>query len=341
MTDDGRLVTYDRGLAIWAIDEPQVVGLDGLVGVTALALWADGVLGVTHAHSALLLDAATGSRVAALTFPAEAGIAKGLLRLPHGPAVGIALEPNSENTRPRRAGNLTFTPFPATRRLVSLDPSGDAATPGATHLWARAATGANPGIELGQSRAGEPDRFVPLLDDRPVDIAADGVWLAALRVDPALVTLFAVKADASFRLAASCDDALATSVGVTTVGEVPRLLTTRPGAVRVFGADCVTQALYETPDAEPVKVVGTRSGLVVAGTRDGALWAWDAAGNLRARVALHREPVSALAVDPLGRWVVSGAWDGRVRFLDLDAVSPPSERLIGPLGSLASPGLRR
>jgi len=72
-------------------------------------------------------------------------------------------------------------------------------------------------------------------------------------------------------------------------------------------------------------------GWVAAGTRGGDVIVWDWDGNLRATVPLHLEPVSALTLDPSERWVVSGAWDGRVRFFDLTVVDAPLAPLIGAI----------
>lgn len=94
--------------------------------------------------------------------------------------------------------------------------------------------------------------------------------------------------------------------------------------------DCSIRNVFRLPRGEPVRIAATSNlehGWVAAGTRAGDVIVWDWDGNLRATVPLHLEPVTALVLDPTQRWLVSGAWDGRVRFLDLTVIDAP----IGPL----------
>ncbi len=88
--------------------------------------------------------------------------------------------------------------------------------------------------------------------------------------------------------------------------------------------------VLEAPGARLEKVAWAADGAwIAAGALDGTVYLWrpDRARAV-ASVRAHRERVGALVFDPLGRFLVSGGWDDRVRRLDLGVLSAQAADLL-------------
>ncbi len=73
---------------------------------------------------------------------------------------------------------------------------------------------------------------------------------------------------------------------------------------------------------------------IAAGGLDGSvyLWRWPAATAApSAHLQAHRERVGALTFDPANRFLVSGGWDDRVRFIDLAVLATPAAPLLAAI----------
>ncbi len=313
---DGTFVSFGSSLSFWHIPPGPVSGFDGLVGVTSLSLDDDRML-VTHGSSVTYMDAASGATVAALVSSGpDAEVAKGAAIRGSDIVVALATATNVHSA----AVPATDSPelrFETWRGLRRLAPLGDG-------RLTRATTGLGLHVEY-------PDGAWTVLDPgRQIDLAVRGDLLAHLSSAPALVSVWDLSGP-PLRLA-SCPDDGSTAVGLVDDPDGPIVLTTQSRWV-VATRDCSIIKIFSVP-TEPSRVIGlgpTETGLVAAGTRDGEILVWDWTGTLRARVLAHLEPVSALTLDPTGRWLVSGAWDGRVRFFDLALVTAPREDLVATL----------
>ena len=306
-------MSLGSSLSFWHIPTGPAAGFDGLIGVTSLSFPDDRLL-VTHGSSVTLMDASSGSILASLmqTGP-DAAVAKGAAL--RGPDIVVALASaaavHSDPVPSNDSTDLRFETWRGLRRLAPLQDG----------RFTRASTGIGLEVEA-------PNGVWTLLDPwRQIDLAVRGDLLVHLTGTPALVSVWDLSGP-PLRLA-RCPDDGSTAVGLVDDPDGPIVLTTQSRWV-VATRDCSIVKIFSVP-AEPSRVVGigpTETGLVAAGTRDGEVLVWDWSGALRARVLAHLEPVSVLTLDPTGRWLVSGAWDGRVRFFDLDLVTAPREDLV-------------
>ncbi|MFO0748891.1 MAG: hypothetical protein U1F43_24980 [Myxococcota bacterium] len=95
--------------------------------------------------------------------------------------------------------------------------------------------------------------------------------------------------------------------------------------IRCFDADGGDGPRRATPDADLV-VVAASADLVAAGAKDGSVRVWKV-GEVEPWAILrdHDMRADTLVIEPRGRWLASGAWDGRLHFLrrpdDLGATS--------------------
>jgi len=195
----------------------------------------------------------------------------------------------------------------------------------------RAPNGTALELELPGAAPGRSD-FVIVDSKRVVDVALAGNLLANLTSFPARYAVWDLSGPPLALFA--CPDEDATSIALVATAEGPIVLTTSVNYVLATRADCSIRSVFDLPYGEPLRVVATSrldNGWVAAGTRAGEVIVWDWDGNLRATVPLHLEPVSALTLDPSERWVASGAWDGRVRFLDLTVIDAPLAPLLGAI----------
>jgi WD40 repeat protein/tRNA A-37 threonylcarbamoyl transferase component Bud32 len=320
---DGTLVSFGSALSFWHIPTGPVAGFDGLTGVTSLTLTDDRLL-VTHGSSVTFLDATSGATLASLMPSNPDGFVAKSAAI-RGPDIVVAIASPTDlrsATGPSPIDSPVDSPelrFEAWRGLRRLAPLSDG-------RLTRATTRNGLHVEY-------PDGAWTLLDPwRQIDLAVRGDLLVHLTATPPLLSVWDLSGP-PLRLT-SCPDDGSSAVGLVDDPDGPIVLSAQSRWV-VATRDCSIIKIFSVP-AEPSRVVGlgpTETGLVAAGTRDGEVLVWDWSGTLRARVLAHLEPVSALTLDPSGRWLASGAWDGRVRLLDLALVTAPRAKLVETLRS--------
>ena len=312
----GRVATFGAHLSLWRVPPGAVAGLDGLTGVTALDLARDGTLLATYERSVAVIDSEHGTWLAGTTLSGpDAGIIKGAVRRGPDVIVAVAKKDTGDLPAPPVAASTDpeFLEMRGFRRLLSL----------ADGRLVRAPTGVALELELPGSPTGRAE-FVTLDDKRVVDVARADDLLVSLTSMPSRFAVWDLSGPPL--LLFTCPDEGASAVGLAATADGPIVLTTQARHVLAQRGDCSVRNVFALPRGEPVRVVATAQlehGWVAAGTRAGDVLVWDWGGNLRATVSLHLEPVTALTLDPTGRWLVSGAWDGRVRFLDLELIEAP------------------
>ncbi len=86
---------------------------------------------------------------------------------------------------------------------------------------------------------------------------------------------------------------------------------------------------FAVPSAVSDVAISPDARWVVAGSSSGGLWVWDLDGAvLVAQIDAHRERISTLRFSRDGQYLASGAWDGRVRFYDMNVLSSEPEEIL-------------
>jgi len=172
-----------------------------------------------------------------------------------------------------------------------------------------------------------------------IDLGARGDDVAVLYDDPREAVLYDATAAPVEVGRCAVPSATAVAVGVVSpIDPEPVILAVTPAAIVAYRAgdpgvdtdsECTIVGLYGAPRAELARAVATRDGRYVAGgARDGHVHVWQADGTLVASVPAHASAVTTLTVDPDDRWLVSGAWDGRVAFHGIDVLAVPRASLV-------------
>ncbi len=312
LLDDARIATFGDALVMRSMPAGPVARFDDLVGVTAAHLSNDGLLAVSHHHSASIIDTVDGHVVASFSNGGAAVIKKTLLR---GSQLVVAVA--GTHLVPAPPGfPLTVEQLPEVRRLELL-PNERLVTSG---------TGAGVSVELGDGT------FVEFDARRHTDMALAGWSFVGLTRDSPVLTFWDLS-DVPAQLS-TCPAHDASSVAIVESPDGPIALTTHAGHLQAVDRDCRILATWAVANATRVAAV---DGWVAAGTTSGEVLVWDWRGKLVARVGQHVEPVSSLSIDETRRWLVSGAWDGRVRFLDLDVLTTDVHRLAADIRAAWTP----
>jgi hypothetical protein len=167
-------------------------------------------------------------------------------------------------------------------------------------------------------RTGREQEVLPVT---ALDLGAspDGRRVAVLDAGRAALVATDLHAGGSFTRVAL--DRAAIDVAVADDGS---LVTISRDGVRRFGEDGVERAPWPTPGADLV-TVAIAADLLAAGSRSGAVRVWQGEA-LVAIVRQHEGRADTLVIDPRGRWIASGGWDGVIHFLRRpDAVGPTIE----------------
>ncbi len=314
LLEDGRIATFGDALVVRSMPAGTVARLDGLIGVTAADLSRDGMLTVSHHHSASLIEAGNGHVVASFSNGGVAVVKKAVLRGDElvVAVAGVDLAPVPSDLP------LTLTQLPEVRRLERLPDDRLVAS----------MTGTGVSVELADGAYLEFDAR------RHTDIALEEWSFVGLTRDAPQLTFWDLSAVPTPLGACPAGDA--SSVTLARSPDGPLALTTHAGHVQATDGDCHILATWAVANATRVVSSGA-GGWVAAGTRSGEVLVWDWRGTLVAKVVQHVEPVSALSIDPTGRWLVSGAWDGRVRFFDLGLLTRDAGSLAAEVHAAWTP----
>jgi len=312
----------DTALERWRLEPSAPAWLDLTAGLTSLALDPTGrYLGLTTVDRAEVRRASDG---AVLVSTASAGAKSIAFTVDGGFVSWVA----AHDARVRTWETETWRELPPQetlihRRVVALAGGGLAALPYAGDVLIYPPPGAAAG-------ASEPP-WPALGEDAPprfADLAAtpDGAWAVAL--DEREHRIWRLEA-ATRRFEVVARDPRARAVAIGGGGQL--VVSAGEDGVRVWEAGArALRAELPAPGVVFEEVaLGRDDGVVAAGARDGSIWLWDqASGRLLAHVRAHRERVPTLAFSPDGRVLVSGSWDGRVRFLDLTHLDTPGAELL-------------
>ena len=287
--------------------------LDGRPGITSAVFFDKNHLGLTWTDRAELLDARTGHTLATESWEGlSGGVAKMLA--PDGPGAVVALTSAHLPNVPR--GDTTFRGIGHYRRVARLG-------------------GELPRFVLSTTGAGlfllEGDTLLELLSPRQEDLDVDGSLLASLGSFERVVHLFDL--DVSPEPISACrapDSQSVALLGPSSFDPVAAMLVSEPSGALLLDHDCHPLLAFATHD-EPTILDATarhpEGPLFAVGLRDGGLTIWDSQGATRARLPAHAIAVRALEFSPDASLLVSGAWDGRLRFIALSRIFEPRTAL--------------
>jgi predicted Ser/Thr protein kinase len=317
----GTLLTYGDELSRWALAPGPPARFEGLGGITSVV--HDGrTLVVTHDNTAVVMDPADGRVAAEVAWDkvvAKQAVLEGeTLRVAISGRLGGEPIVSAETS-----AGLGHDEVPAMRRVALLS--------GGRKVGAR--TG------KGLVYWPTPDAEWELIAyARVKELSVRGDVAAVLFDDPEVVAAVYDLGTAPLELA-RCTMPWASDVALTrSLGDSePLLLAATPSGVIAYRleppdlapSECPMLARYSAPSGELVRVAATRDGRYVGGaTREGTVHVWQADGRLVASVPLHESSVTTFSVDPDDRWFISGAWDGRVRFLSTDVLAVTRQSLV-------------
>lgn len=305
----GELLTLTDQLTTRTLPHGHIAALDGLIGVTSARLEGHELI-VTHQHTASVIDVRNGATLSRFEEPQH--IAKRALRRGMELIVAFSvLTPASLHTH--EAGGLLARPLSHARRLESLPDGRLVVGSSGAELEVEAPDGSLFTFAVQRSADLAVEDFEVAVLDRP----GTTLRLWDLRGGPVELSALPVGAAGAVALIRRPDGL--------------RFILAHPDHIEALHLDGSADRVWFAPGLVPSRVVAldrAGSSFVAAGTRSGEVlvWRWD--GRLVARVAQHTEAVSSLSIDDTGRWLVSGAWDGRVRFLDLDVLDAPRTELV-------------
>ncbi|MCC6620065.1 MAG: protein kinase [Deltaproteobacteria bacterium] len=315
---DGRLVTAGRELLAWDLGAlgPTHVSLGS--GVTGLAMSPDGgLLAVANANRLTIVDTESRLGIASWTWPR--GIVKVLSFRPDGSLIaqGLGGGPIRRFAPPAELSPLPDESDQRYRRLVPLADGSSLVTtwgPGVVRLHPDGRHEDVSGLDVIDLVASPDGRRVAALT------TDHGLWIGGLPEREPLSRVGVARGGVA--VAARDDGRLA----VATAHDV-RSFVWGEGAPRV---------VHRAPSSEIV-AVATTPGWVAAGARDGSTFLWaEHEEHPRASFPSHRDRVENLAFDPRGRWLVAGAWDGRVSMFDLRALELSAEAVEAAWGVSAA-----
>jgi hypothetical protein len=282
---------------------------DGLVGVTSATLDRTELV-VTHHTTASLLSATDGQVIGRVHHAGKLIIKKAIRR---GLDFWVAVsESTPSQVLTAESRTMVAHVIAGTRRLEML-PDGRLVT----------ASG-GPGLDI----EGPLGALEELTTEQYADLAVAGFHIAALAKLSRRIHVW--DATGPPLLLADCPPVEANAVSMVDGPDGAAVILAGTDSVEAIDLECRLTGSWTVPGIVSTRVTTAWRGsqrLVAAGTRSGEVlvWRWD--GTLVARVLQHVESVSSLSVDTDHRWLVSGAWDGRVRFLDLDVLDQPASHL--------------
>lgn len=308
-TGAGQIVTIGADLEVFAPVQGAVAGFDGLDGVTSASIEGDELI-VSHHHHASVFSLRDGALRERFHHPRQ--VIKTLKN--RGPEVLIAVAASEDE-----------------QGLVEELPSREPRLVAGVRRAERLANGRFVFAGSGPSVAVEtPDGVIEeIARERVVDlVVADDIAATLGRLSPTLRVWDLTGGPVELQ---SCEVGMSTGIGAARFPEGVSVLLAQADRIEAVDMTCVPSRVWWVPGGTATRVTAAARGphrYVIAGTRAGEVlvWRWD--GELVARVAQHTEAVSSLSVDASGRWLVSGSWDGRVRFLDLDVMAVPARVLV-------------
>jgi len=143
-----------------------------------------------------------------------------------------------------------------------------------------------------------------------LDVSPDGRWALVLANDHTLhrgLDLHAGGALVSYAIDIRATEGVIESDGTS--------WTVSPDAIRSWGPQGEERAGFALPGAD-LTTLAAAADLVAAASKDGSVYVWrKGTTEPWAIVRDHERRADTLVIDPHGRWIASGAWDGRLVFL--------------------------
>ncbi len=306
---------------------PTIHLQEGRIGITSISLDPDDSLGITYSEHAELADSRSGKTHEHASWPnLVSGIAKTIAR--DGPgawvAVGSYVVPRALPSDPS-----SIIGIGALRRLHPLR----APERGPPRFVAIGITADLFLIEHNDIHKVSSDRFT--------DLTTLGPIAAALTTPPRQVHVYDL-AFAPLELT-TCPVSDAQAVVLLTLADAPTplILVADHSGLSAYDFDCRLVAdfpsrgeplsLAAIPYASPARAI------VAAGTREGHVEIWDWSGRMLATIRAHTFPVRALDFTPDTTTLASGAWDGRLRFYDVETLLAPASTLVSRVRNAWTP----
>lgn len=311
--DDEHFVTSAEGLTTWHSPAGAGYRATSLRGISGLTIEGSEVL-VAHGNGVTRLDLHTLTP----SWSRDWGLGVTKQAYARGSELLVA-------TAHYTLGDPDQTWLEAPDRLVTMMFPIRRLAPLPDDRWIRAYTGRVVDLWWGRGRS------LQLLDANLHDLVVTGGTAVLLESQPRRFSVWPL-GDAPLATLA-CDDPPALAIAVAPGGSAGlTVFTAHPNAIIAWDLDasapCREAMRYDWSGSELWKVAASPDGAwVVAGTLAGEVVVWRRDGTLVAVAPLHREAVTALAVDPTSHWVLSGAWDGQVRTLDLGTLDRDREAL--------------